>query len=68
MTSDGAQENERLSPWDQHRLQQMLDFRALTLRQKMAAIEELGTIFMRVQAMRKNGSFYCAEELKQPTD
>ena len=38
--------------WEKHRLEQMLQFRSLSLRQKMQAIEELGVIARRLQKIK----------------
>jgi hypothetical protein len=52
MTTSEDNEGRESDAWEKHRVEQMLHFRSLPLRQKMQAIEELGVIARRLQKIK----------------
>ncbi len=53
-------DNDAEAAWDRHNLSQLLDFRSLTLRQKMEAVEGMADVVRRFREMRGEGAFYTS--------
>jgi hypothetical protein len=58
MSTDEKQPS-NIDPWQQHRLEQMMHFRSLPLRQKMQAIEELAEVARRLKKIKTQDEPEC---------
>ena len=52
--------------WDRHNLDQLLYFRALSLRQKLLAVEGMCDVARRFEQMRARGEFREADAVLDP--
>ena len=58
MVNSDQNQSKDLDPWEKHRIEQMLQFRSLSIRQKMQAIEELSVIARRLQKIKSSDGRY----------
>ncbi|MBS0183471.1 MAG: hypothetical protein JSS39_13805 [Nitrospira sp.] len=54
--------------WEAHRIAQLRRFRALSLRQKLQAVEGMADVARRFEQMRREGAFRSIESRAKPVD
>lgn len=65
MGIDGNTSNQA---WEAHRMAQLRRFRALSLRQKLQAVEGMADVARRFEQMRREGAFQSIESRAKPVD
>lgn len=65
MGTDGNTSNQA---WEAHRMAQLRRFRALSLRQKLQAVEGMADVARRFERMRREGAFRSIESRAKPVD